>query len=294
MSDALTGVRFRIPLRVPFRGVTAREGTIVQGPSGAGESSAFPAMGLDDKDNSDAAAHEAATRPWPERVRDVVPVHATIPAVSADEAWKLTKAARCRTAKVKVAEGDDEARLEAVADALGPGGRLRIDANGAWDVEMAVRQIRRFSRYGLELVEQPVASIEEMAELRARVEVPVAADEIARTPEGAQRTALFGAADAIVVKVQSFGGVWPSLRAIESAGLPAIVSSPLETSVGLAAGVALAAALPELPYACGLWTLPLLEGDVVADPFVPIDGTLHVRRPRVDPALLKRYEVTGA
>jgi O-succinylbenzoate synthase len=291
---ALTGIRFRIPFRVPFRGVTAREGTLFEGPQGWGESSPFPALGLNDQKTSDRSAHEAATKPWPERVRERIPVHATIPAVKPEEAWELTRAARCRTAKVKVAEGDDDARLEAVADALGPGGRIRIDANGAWDVEMAVRQIRRLSHYPLELVEQPVRSIEEMAELRTRVDVPLAADESARTPDGARRVALLQAADAIVVKVQSFGGVWPALRAVESSGLPAIVSSPLETSVGISAGVALAAALPELPYACGLWTLPLLEGDVVGKPFVVVDGALAVYRPSVDATALKRYEVTEA
>jgi O-succinylbenzoate synthase len=196
---------------------------------------------------------------------------------------------------VKVAEGDDEARLEAVADALGSGGRIRIDANGAWSVEEAVRKIARYARYGLELVEQPVPSIEELVEVRRIVEVPIAADESARTPELARRVAFLEAADAIVVKVQACGGVWPALRLIESTGLPGIVSSPLETSVGIAAGVALAAALPALPYACGLNTAPLLEGDVVADPFVPIDGEIAVRRPLVDAQLLQRwsdYEVT--
>lgn len=288
----MRAVRFRIPLRVSFRGVTVREGVLLEGAQGWGESSPFPADGLDNKETSFDAAHEAATTPWPEPVRERIEVHATIPAVDAEEARRLVRAANCTNAKVKVAEGDDEARIEAVDDALGPTGRLRIDANGAWDVETAVRKIRRFERFGsLELVEQPVATIDELVALRKIVDVPIAADESARTPEDAQRVALLEAADVIVVKVQAAGGVWPALRLIESTGLPAVVSSPLETSIGIAAGVALAAALPELPYACGLDTARLLEGDVVADPFIPVDGVIAVRRPTVDAVALARWEV---
>jgi O-succinylbenzoate synthase len=101
------------------------------------------------------------------------------------------------------------------------------------------------------------------------------------------------AADVVVLKVQPLGGVWRSLEVAEAAGLPAVVSSAVETSVGLAAGVALAAALPELPYACGLGTLSLLDGDVVGDPLVPVDGVIAVRRPDVDEDALRRFETTG-
>ncbi|HYN99110.1 MAG TPA: O-succinylbenzoate synthase, partial [Actinomycetota bacterium] len=97
------------------------------------------------------------------------------------------------------------------------------------------------------------------------------------------------AADVLVIKVQSLGGVVPAMRVIESSGLPAIVSSMVETSVGISAGIALAAALRDLPYPCGLGTVPLLDGDLVADSLVPVDGAVAVRRPEVDPALLARY-----
>jgi len=192
---------------------------------------------------------------------------------------------------VKVAEpgqslADDEARLEAVRDALGPGGRVRVDANGAWSVEDAVAAIGRLdgAAGGLEYVEQPCASVEELAAVRRAVDVPIAADESIRRAEDPYRVRDLEAADVAVLKVQPLGGVRACLRIAEDIGLPVVVSSALETSVGIAAGLALAAALPELPYACGLATVQLLTADVVADPFVPVTGALPVRAAVLDAA----------
>jgi O-succinylbenzoate synthase len=124
--------------------------------------------------------------------------------------------------------------------------------------------------------------VEELAAVRRRVDVPVAADESIRRAEDPLRVARLEAADIAVLKVQPLGGVAACLRIAEQIGLPVVVSSALETSVGIAAGVALAAALPELPYACGLGTLQLLDGDVTSEPFVVADGELEVRRPEPD------------
>lgn len=281
---------FRIPLRVRFRRVTERSGVLVRGPHGWGEFSPFPEYGPDVTKGWRRAAVEAATDPWPAPVRTSIPVNAIVPAVGPEKAHAMVLAAGCRTVKVKVAEGDDEARVEAVRDALGPGGRIRVDANGAWDVDTAEKMIAILDRYGLEYVEQPVATLEEMAALRRRVDVPLAADESVRTAEDPLRVRGLEAADVVVLKVQPLGGVRRSLEVAEAAGLPAVVSSAVETSIGLAAGVALAAALPELPYACGLGTASLLEGDVVRDPLVPVDGELAVRRPEVDEDALSRFE----
>ncbi|MDQ3982523.1 MAG: O-succinylbenzoate synthase, partial [Actinomycetota bacterium] len=169
----------------------------------------------------------------------------------------------------------------------------RVDVNGAWDVATAERNIKALDRYDLEYVEQPVATLEEMAELRRRVDVPLAADESVRTADDPLRVKGLDAVDVVILKVQPLGGVRRALDVAEAAGLPAVVSSAVETSVGLAAGLALAAALPELPYACGLGTVSLLEGDVVDDPLVPVDGALAVRRPLVDEVALARFETTG-
>ncbi|MGH2720004.1 MAG: enolase C-terminal domain-like protein, partial [Actinomycetota bacterium] len=177
---------------------------------------------------------------------------------------------------------------------LGPRGRIRVDVNGAWEVERAVAAIRVLARYGLEYVEQPVATVEGMARLRRLVDVPLAADECVRLAPDPLAVDLRDAADLVVLKVQPLGGVWPALAVGEALGLPCVVSSALETSVGLAAGVALAACLPELPYDCGLGTGPLLAGDLVPDPLVPVEGHLAVRRPHPDPAGLARFALEGA
>ena len=284
---------FRVPMRTRFRGTTVREGVLLSGPAGWGEFSPFleypPAVAAPWL----RAAVEAADEGWPPALRDTVPVNVTVPAVDPDTAHRLAREGGCRTAKVKVAEpgqtlDDDIERVEAVRDALGRGGRVRVDANGGWDVDSAEIAIRALDRAAgeLEYVEQPCASVEELASVRRRVDVPIAADESIRRAEDPYRVRSLSAADVAVLKVQPLGGVRACLRIAEDIGLPVVVSSALETSVGIAAGVALAAALPELPYACGLATVQLLAGDVTDTPLLPVDGALPVTRPVVDPARL--------
>lgn len=280
---------FDIGLKVAFRGQTRRQGAVVQGPYGWGESSPFPGYAPDARSRCEQSALACAWEPFPEPVRDWIPVQVTVPALDPQDAADLVRASGCSCAKVKVAEGDDDARVAAVRDALGPGGRLVVDANGAWGVEEAVRNIRKLYRYSVDLVEQPVRGCLDMARVRKAVQVPLAADELVFCEEAVKHIVKSEAADVLVVKVQSLGGVSVAWRIVEASGLPAIVSNLIETSVGLAAGVALAAALPELPYPCGLGTAGLLEADLVADPLVPQAGRIRVRRPEVDPALLERF-----
>ncbi len=284
---------FSIPMRTRFRGTTVREGILLRGSAGWGEFSPFPEYPPAVAAPWLRAAVEAAEEGWPPAVRATVPVNVTIPAVDAPTAHRLALEGGCVTAKVKVAEpgqslDDDVARVEAVHDALGPGGRVRVDANGGWDVDAAEVAIRALDQAadGLEYVEQPCATVEELAAVRRRVDVPIAADESIRRAEDPYRVRSLGAADVAVLKVQPLGGVRACLRIAEDIGLPVVVSSALETSVGIAAGVALAAALPELPFACGLATVQLLTGDVTDTPLVPVDGMLPVVRPAVDPARL--------
>ena len=279
-----------IPMTTPFRGVTERTGVVILGPSGWGEFSPFPEYGPEVAAAWLRAAIEAADRGWPEPLRATVPVNATVPAVDPPLAYELAATSKCTTAKVKVAQGDDYGRVEAVRDALGPSGRIRIDANGAWDLAAAERNIRRLATFDLEYVEQPVATVEDMAALRRKIDVPIAADESIRRSDDPARVARLGAADIMVLKVQPLGGVRPALRIAEEVGLPAVVSSALETSVGIAAGLALAAALPELPFACGLATVTLLDGDLTVDSLVPVDGAIAVRRPDVDPGALDIHD----
>jgi o-succinylbenzoate synthase len=292
----LSGLRaFAIPMPVRFRGITLREGALIKGPGGWGEFSPFAEYGPRECARWLASALESAAGGWPAPVRDRVPVNVTVPAVRAEQAMRIVAAAGCRTAKVKVAErgqaeSDDIERVEAVREALGPAGKIRVDANGGWQVGQAARMLRRLAAFGLEYAEQPCASLDELAELRRHVDIPVAADESIRRAEDPLRVRAAGAADIVVLKVQPLGGVRAALRVAEACGLPVVVSSAVETSVGLAAGVALAAALPELPYACGLGTMSLLGGDVSADPLAADQGELPVRRPSVDAGQLARFE----
>ncbi|PDP85307.1 O-succinylbenzoate synthase [Glycomyces fuscus] len=290
------GRAFAVGLRNRFRGITVREGMLVRGPAGWGEFSPFPEYGPRECARWWAACEEAAHRGWPAPVRDRVPVNVTVPAVDPGRAHAIVAAGGCGTAKVKVAErgqdpSEDLARVEAVRDALGPSGRVRVDANGAWDVDTAVRMVRELDRFGLEYVEQPCATLDELAAVRRRVPVPVAADESVRRAEDPLRVRAAGAADIVVLKVQPLGGVRAALRVAEACGLPVVVSSAVETSVGLAAGVALAAALPELPHACGLATMQMLTADVTADPLLPENGFLPVRPVAVDEESLRAVEV---
>src|SRR5206468_9382204 len=200
---------------------------------------------------------------------------------------------------VKVAEtgqtlSDDIARVEAVRDALGPDGKLRVDANAAWTVDEAVPALKALDVFALEYAEQPVRTLEEMAQLRRRVDVLLAADESVRRAEDPMRVVGLEAADIVVLKVQPIGGVRRCLEIAEACGLPVVVSSAVETSVGIAAGVALAAALPELPYACGLGTVSLLDGDVTSEPLLPLHGRLPVRKVVPDLSLVSADEETTA
>jgi len=281
-----TGTRtYAIPLRSRFRGIDVREGMLLRGSAGWGEFSPFWDYDANVSAPWLAAAVEAAEEGWPEPARDRIPVNCTVPAVPPERAAEIVLGSRgCRTAKVKVAEpgqtlDDDVARLQAVRDALGPGGLLRIDVNGHWSVDEAVHAIRRLRRFDLEYVEQPCATVEELAKVRRRVDVPIAADESIRRADDPLRVVSHDAADIAVLKVQPLGGVRSCLRIAERIGLPVVVSSALETSVGIAAGLALAAALPKLPYACGLATVQMLQSDVVDHPLLPVDGALDVRRP---------------
>ncbi|HVV77897.1 MAG TPA: o-succinylbenzoate synthase [Mycobacteriales bacterium] len=297
-ADPVTAV-YDIPMRVRFRGQDRRTGLLLRGPAGWGEFSPFPEYDAAVSARWLAAAQEAATEGWPDPVRSSVPVNTTVPAVGPERAHALVASSGCRTAKVKVAEtgqtlADDIARVEAVRDALGPDGALRVDANAAWDLDSAADALRALTRFDLEYAEQPVRSLEEMALLRRRVDVRLAADESVRTAADPLRVAGLEAADVVVLKVQPLGGVRRCLDVAEACGLPVVVSSAIETSVGIAAGVALAAALPDLPFACGLGTVPLIDGDVCADPLLPVDGELPVRPARPDPGLLATHAADDA
>ena len=299
LSDLLSTARVvSLPLVTRFRGVEVREAVLFEGPEGWTEFSPF--LEYDDAEASAwlAGAIDYSWMPSPPTRRDSIPVNATVPAVEPSlVSGILARFDGCRTAKVKVAEPgqrlvDDVARVREVRALMGPEGRIRVDANGAWNLDEAEHAIHALAVFDLEYIEQPCASIDELAELRRRVkylDIPIAADESVRKAQDPIAVARAGAADIIVVKAQPLGGVRRALRIVAEAGLPAVVSSALDTSIGLAMGTALAASLPELDYDCGLGTAALLSADVVSPALVPQGGALPIGRVTPDGSLLDRH-----
>ncbi|QHO68409.1 o-succinylbenzoate synthase [Marisediminicola antarctica] len=287
-----------LPLRQPFRGITSREALLFEGPQGWTEFSPFV-----EYDDTEAASwlEGAIDFGWlaaPAVFRSRIRVNATLPAVEPGAvAGVLDAFPGCRTVKVKVAQlgqvlADDVARVAAARDYVGVEGRIRIDANGGWNVDEAEHAVHALAGFDLEYVEQPCASVEELADIRQRVKymgIPVAADESVRKASDPLEVARAGAADLLVIKAQPLGGIRASLDIVAATKLPVVVSSALDTSVGISMGAYLAAGIPELDYDCGLGTAALLAGDVTSSPLIPVDGSIEVRRVEVDAALLDRY-----
>ncbi len=294
LLEALELHPVRIPMRHRFRRVDHREAVLIRGPSGWGEFSPFPDYPPRITTRWLASALEAACSELPEPGRRTIPINVTVPAVTPEVAVGLVLESGATTAKVKVGEpgqsaGEDESRLAAVREAMGPAGKIRIDVNASWDLDTATERLASLSRFDLEYVEQPVPTLEEMVELRRRTAVPLAADELVRMRPDPLEVAEMGAADILVVKVQPLGGVSRTLDIAARAGIPVVVSSALETSIGIYSGLLVASLLPQLPYACGLGTVALLEGDPTRAPLVSMSGELEVRRPEPDPDLLARW-----
>ncbi len=287
-----------VPLVTRFRGVDRREAVLLDGPTGWSEFAPFV-----DYDDAEASTWLAAALDfgWHEssapRLRASIPVNATLPAVPLERiAHTLSLFGECRTVKIKVAErgetlADDVARVRETRRLLGPAGRIRLDANGAWTLDEAEHAVRALEQFDLEYIEQPCATVPELAELRRRIhriDVLVAADESVRKAADPLAVARAEAADILVIKAAPLGGIDRALAIVAEAGLPAVVSSALDTSVGLAMGAELAARLPALDFDCGLGTAALLADDVVAAPLRPIAGGVTAGRVTADPDALRR------
>ena len=285
-----------LPLQVPFRGLTAREAVLIQGPHGWGEFAPFDDYGPPEASWWLDSAIESAYLAPPPALRREVPVNAIVPGVDPGTAGRLAAqaaAAGYRTVKVKVGTdlAGDVARVAAVRAEFP--GKVRVDANGAWSVAYAVVAIEALvSAAGeLEYVEQPCSSLDELARLRPVIAVPVAADESIRRAADPLAAAAQGAADVLVIKAPPLGGVRRALQVIARADVPVVVSSALDTGIGLATGIALAATVPHLAGDCGLGTGDLFAEDVVSNPPHPQHGLLPADyRGEVDLAALERAE----
>lgn len=278
-----------LPMRVRFRGITVREVALIDGPAGWGEFGAFLEYQALEASAWLASAVEAAYRPPPAVRRDRVPINATVPAVPAGQVPEiLARFPGARTAKVKVAEpgqtlADDVARVNAVRAQVPV---VRVDANGGWTVAEAATAAAALTADGpLEYLEQPCATVDELAALRRQVDVPIAADESIRKASDPLRVVRARAADVAVLKVAPLGGVARMLDIAAQIDIPIVVSSALDSAVGIARGLLAAAALPELRHACGLGTGGFFVEDV-AEVAAPVDGYLPVEAVVPDPARL--------
>jgi O-succinylbenzoate synthase len=284
-----------LPMRVRFRGITVREVALVDGPAGWGEFGAFLEYQPPEAAHWLASGIESAYGTKPPALRDRVPINATVPAVKPDQVpWVLSRFPGATTAKVKVAEpgqtlADDVARVNAVRAIIGT---VRVDANGGWSVEEAVTAAFALTADGpLEYLEQPCRTVAELAQVRRRIDVPVAADESIRKAADPLAVVRAGAADVAVLKVAPLGGVRAMVDIAAEIDVPVVVSSALDSAVGIAAGLAAAAALPRLVHACGLGTGGLFVEDV-AD-LTPVDGHLPVIDVAPDPARLAALAAPG-
>ena len=280
LDDLLATLRvITLPTRTNFRGVTYREVALMQGPQGWGEFSPF----LEYDDNECApwltSAIEAATVARPARFRDAIAINGTIPELNDKkeiEALMQTYSG-AKTFKVKVGSNlsEDIARI-ALVRSLAPKAAIRVDVNGLWTVDDALRNL--YSYYEnigpLEYVEQPCATIEELRELKRKIKIPlrIAGDEIIRKAPDPFKVDLTDAADVVMLKVQPLGGIQRSLDIAAHHGLPVVVSSALESAIGIEYGLDLAASISDLTFDCGLATGSLLSRDV-ADHQI-IDGKI--------------------
>lgn len=288
-----------IPMTVTFRGVNSRQSALICGPYGWGEFAPFLEYGPQESAAWLACALEAAWLPTPEPVRTRIPLNATLPAVPAERVPEVLAkyAGDIQELKIKVAEkgqslADDIARVAAAREAL-PNARLKVDANMGYTFAGALDALRKLCEYGIIYAEQPVASIEDMAALRfaiAKEGLParIAADESIRKAEDPLKVARANAADLMVIKAAPLGGVRRALALVEQAQLPAVVSSALESSVGIATGASLAASLPTLRYGCGLGTVSLMAEDVTDEPLIARDGFMDLRAIVPSPQRLER------
>ena len=303
LTDLLSSARVvSLPLRARFRGVVDREVMLFEGPNGWAEWSPF----LEYPDEEAAvwlsAAIEFAFGKTPALLRDRIAVNATLPAVSPDQVETvLSRFGSFGTVKIKVAEpgqtpGQDVDRIVTVRK-LYPEAKLRLDANGGWSPELSFSFIKALAGQGIQLeyLEQPCKTVDELARLRQMIaessfNVPIAADESVRKASDPMLVVEAEAADILVLKAAPLGGLSRALEIARGAGLPVVVSSALDSSVGISMGAQLAAALPDLRFDCGLGTASLLAGDVTREPLIPVDGFIDVRRVEVDQQKLDIFE----
>lgn len=285
-----------LPTKTDFRSVKVREVALIEGPKGWGEFSPFVEYEPSECVPWLVSAVEAATVTPPEMVRTKIDVNATMPAINGREsiAEVLSWFPGCTTVKIKVGADlkEDLARIAAVCDLL-PSVKIRIDVNGSWSVGKATQAIHAiYDVCELEYVEQPCKSLDDLRELKKRVGIPVliAGDEVVRKAQDPMSVDLHDAIDVLLLKVAPLGGIKKSMEIAAHHGKPVVVSSALDSAVGISYGLRLAATLPSLSYACGLGTGALLSADIATLPIV--DGAMSVTSVVPDQTQVERYSIS--
>ncbi|CAB4873153.1 unannotated protein [freshwater metagenome] len=258
-----------LPTRTKFRGVTSREVAIFKGEFGWGEFSPFLEYSPEESAQWLKSAIESATVKPPEKFRNSISVNATLPEVNSEDEIEriLGRFPGCRTVKIKVGSDIDAdiQRIKAVKK-IDSDAKIRIDVNGSWNVAEALSNLKKVqdSIGALEYVEQPVASVGELRELKSALsgEVKITGDEVLRKSANPFEVDLHEAIDILMLKVSPLGGISNSLKLAAHHKLPVVVSSALESAVGISSGLKLAAALPELSFDCGLATGSLMSADI--------------------------------
>ena len=264
-----------LPMKTKFRGINVREVALFKGDYGWGEFSPF--LEYDDQECAPwlACAIEAATVPKPQLYRTHIPVNGTIPALNDQaELERIVNSfpgVNCFKVKVGSDVSDDLHRLEVIRE-LRPNANIRIDVNGLWNVDEAEMFLNSVGE--IEYVEQPCATIEELRELKKRIDVKIVGDEVLRKSKNPFEIDLSGAIDFIMLKVQPLGGIKKAHALAEHHNLPVVVSSALEGAVGINYGLILAASFENMNFDCGLGTGSLLAKNVAELPIV--DGKIEI------------------
>jgi O-succinylbenzoate synthase len=264
-----------LPMKTNFRGISVREVALFKGPHGWGEFSPF--LEYDDAESAPwlASAIEAATTPKPKLYRTSVAINGTIPALNDPQDLKtiVDSFPGVKSFKVKVGSNlaEDLARVNVIRQ-LQPHAKIRIDVNGLWNVDQAEQFLTSVGE--IEYVEQPCATVDELRELKSRTSVKIVGDEILRKAPNPFEIDLSGAIDFLMLKVQPLGGIKRTHALAEHHNLPVIVSSALESAVGINYGLMLAASFEEMNFDCGLGTGSLLAADVAQLPIV--DGKIEI------------------
>ena len=300
LEEALASLRvLALPMRTTFRSLDIRETALFKGENGWGEFAPFVEYSDQESLQWLESAIEAADKALFPALRESIPINATVPA-SNDEAeieQILSWYPGVDTAKIKVGTGikEDLARIAAVRKHL-PKAKIRIDVNGSWSVKEALSNIIAIYEVTgdlLEYVEQPVASLDELKQLKEgmSVDVKIAGDEVLRKAKDPFAISLDGAIDILMLKVSPLGGIKRAMDLASHHKLPVVISSALESAIGISYGLALAARVPNLDYACGLGTSALFNQDVSDIPIV--NGAIKATNYPIDLDRVERYELKG-